>query len=124
MTNFITKDSGVRKERDSWFRRDTDEGKPRYDLIPLDCLKALAELYTRWAVKYWDNNRQLAQEEDAINRFKQSAFRHFIQRMNWEVDEDHWMAVVFNIFAYQHLTKIYHPILMTTWNLLDNIQTD
>ena len=124
MTNFITKDSGVRKERDSWFRRDTDEGKPRYDLIPLDCLKALAELYTRWAVKYWDNNRQLAQEEDAINRFKHSAFRHFIQRMNWEVDEDHWMAVVFNIFAYQHLTKIYHPILMTTWNLLDNIQTD
>lgn len=108
--DFITKDSWVRKERDSGFRRDTDEGKPRYDLIPLDCLKALAELYARWAVKYWDNNWQLASEDDAIKRFKQSAFRHFIQRMNWEIDEDHWMAIVFNVFAYQHLTKIYHPI--------------
>ena len=105
--NFITKDSWIRKEWESWFRRDTDEWKPRYDLIPLDCLKRLAELYMRWAIKYWDDNRRLACEEDAINRFKQSAFRHFIQRMNWEVDEDHWMAVVFNIFAYEHLIWIH-----------------
>lgn len=103
--NFITKDSWVRKERKSWFRRDTDEGKPRYDLIPTDCLKRLAELYMRWAVKYWDNNRRLAEEKDAIDRFKASAFRHFMQRMDWERDEDHWMAIAFNVFAYEHLTN-------------------
>ena len=104
---YITKDSWVRKERKSWFHRDTDEGKPRYDLIPFDCLKRLAELYARWSVKYWDNNRRLAEEQDAIDRFRQSAFRHFMQRMNWENDEDHWFWCVFNIFAYEHLTNRY-----------------
>lgn len=112
---YITKDSWVRKERESWFRRDTDEGKPRYDLIPFDCLRRLAELYARWAVKYWDNNRRLAEEQDAIDRFKQSAFRHFMQRMNWENDEDHAMAIVFNVFAYEHLTNRYKAT--DTWEV-------
>lgn len=112
---YITKDSWTRKERESWFRRDTDEGKPRYDLIPFDCLKRLAELYARWAVKYWDNNRRLAEEQDAIDRFKQSAFRHFMQRINWENDEDHWCWCVFNIFAYEHLINRYKAT--DTWEV-------
>lgn len=101
--NFITKDSGKRVEFESGFRRDTNEGKPRYDLIPLPQLKRLAELYARGAIKYGDSNWQLAKTEVEMKRFKESAFRHFIQWQNGETDEDHAMAIVFNVFAYDWL---------------------
>ena len=51
--------------------------------------------------KYGANNRQQARGKEAIDRFKQSAFRHFMQWMKGEDDEDHGLAVVFNIFAYE-----------------------
>jgi predicted DNA-binding protein (UPF0251 family) len=50
--SYITKDSGKRKEWKSGFKRDTDEGKLRYDLIPTEMLDRIAGLYTRGAVKY------------------------------------------------------------------------
>lgn len=102
---FITKDSWVRKEFSNWFVRDTDEWKLRFDLIPIEALERLAGTYTRWAKKYWDNNRTLAEWEEAISRFKQSAFRHFISRMKWNYEEDHWYACIFNIIAYEYLTN-------------------
>lgn len=49
--NFITKQGKV-KQYSSGMKRDTDENKPRYDLIPPELLKRLAELYARGAVKY------------------------------------------------------------------------
>ena len=33
-----------------------DEGKLRYDLVPVDVLEALVKIYTDGAVKYEDNN--------------------------------------------------------------------
>jgi hypothetical protein len=101
---FVTKDSGKRVEWKSGFRRDTDEGKLRYDLIPPEMLDRLAGLYTRGAVKYGTSNWQLAEDKDAVERFKQSAWRHF---MDWQAsrntEEDHAMAIVFNVFAYEWL---------------------
>ena len=38
---------------------------------------------------------------DDLERFKESAFRHFLSWLNGEKDEDHAMACVFNIFAYE-----------------------
>jgi hypothetical protein len=89
-------------------KRDTDAGKPRYDLIPLDMLKRLAELYARGAVKYGDCNWQLANTEEEYNRFRASAWRHFVSWQNGEVDEDHASACVWNIFAYEHLKGRLH----------------
>lgn len=66
-------------------------------------LKRLAELYTRGAEKYGDNNWKSAETDVEINRFRESGFRHFIQWMNGEDDECHSSAVVFNLFAYEHL---------------------
>jgi hypothetical protein len=102
---YKTKDSGKRKEWKSGFRRDADEGKLRYDLIPLEMLERLAGLYTRGAEKYSDDNWKLAKEDDAIRRFKQSAWRHFVSWQKGDEDEDHGVACVFNIFAYEWLTK-------------------
>jgi hypothetical protein len=102
---YITKDSGIRATFESGFQRDTNEGKPRYDLIPVSMLTRLAELYARGAIKYGDSNWQLAKTPEEINRFKESAWRHFIQWQSGEDDEDHASAVVFNIFAYEYLTN-------------------
>lgn len=99
MTQFVTLDSGERVDYPSGMRRDTDAGKPRYDLIPRPMLTRLAGLYARGAVKYGDENWTLANSDAEVDRFKASAFRHFMQWLEGHDDEDHASAVVFNVFA-------------------------
>lgn len=100
---FTTKDSGVRKAFDSGMVRDTDEGKPRYDLIPILPLRRLAELYARGAVKYGPSNWMKANSDEELQRFKASAFRHLVQALDGDRDEDHWSGAVFNVFACEWL---------------------
>lgn len=100
MSSYITKDSGKRKEFASGMRRDLDEGKPRYDLIPIPPLTRLADLYARGAVKYGDSNWQLADSPEELQRFKASFLRHAYQWLGGDTDEDHAIAAVWNIFAY------------------------
>lgn len=97
---FETKDSGEREEYASGMRRDTNQGKPRYDLIPIMPLRRLAELYARGSEKYGDRNWELANSKEELQRFKASGLRHLYQWLNGETDEDHAIAVVWNIFAY------------------------
>lgn len=100
MKKYITKDSGKRVDFKSGMRRDTDEGKPRYDLIPVMPLRRLADLYARGAEKYGDWNWQLADSEEELNRFKASCMRHLYQWHEGDESEDHAIAVVWNVFAY------------------------
>jgi hypothetical protein len=102
-TNMIykTKDSGERVLFPSGFNRDIQENKPRYDLIPTECLKRLAELYARGADKYGDCNWQKAETEEEYQRFVASAFRHFEQWRAGDTDEDHAMGAIWNIIAYE-----------------------
>jgi hypothetical protein len=102
---YETKDSGERVEFESGFTRDIQKGKPRYDLIPPELLKRLAELYARGSEKYGDNNWRKATTQEEIDRFKASGFRHFMQWQAGEEDEDHAAAVVFNLFGYEWHTK-------------------
>jgi hypothetical protein len=105
--SFVTKDSGERVDYPSGMRRDVADNKARFDLIPLPMLRRLAELYGRGAVKYGDNNWQLADSKEELQRFKASAFRHFIQWLEGDREEDHGAAVFFNITAAEHvLTKL------------------
>jgi len=96
---YITKDSGKRQEFESGMRRDITDGKIRYDLIWRPGLKRLAELMYRGAIKYGDNNWQKAMTQQELDRFKESANRHFEQWFQGETDEDHMSAVVFNLFG-------------------------
>jgi hypothetical protein len=100
---YETKDSGQSVEFDSGMKRDSAEGKPRYDLLPIDMLTRLAGLYARGAKLYGDWNWRTANSEEELQRFKQSAFRHFMQWADGQQDEDHAMAVCFNIFAFEYL---------------------
>lgn len=93
---FTTKDSGNRQEFDTGSVRDTQTGKPRFDLIPTGPLKRLADLYARGAEKYDDNNWQKGQP---ISRVYASLFRHLIAWREGERSEDHLAAVAWNAFA-------------------------
>lgn len=102
-TNFVVKDSGKRQIFASGMQRDTTEGKIdwwRVSVGPM--LRRLAIHLTKGNTKYPDikpgvPNWTLAQGEEELARFKQSAYRHFMQWYREEVDEDHAAAVFFNI---------------------------
>ncbi len=98
---FITKDSGERIEFDSGMKRDTQVGKPRYDLCDKRMYKRWAELMGRGADKYGENNWRKANSQAELNRFRASAERHLISWLDGEDDEDHAAAVMFNVAAYE-----------------------
>lgn len=98
MDEFTVKDSGQRLEFDSGMRRDVTEGKVLWSLIysgPM--LERWAKHLTAGAEKYGPNNWLLAQGQAELDRFRDSAARHFAQWMRGDRDEDHGAAVFFNI---------------------------
>lgn len=106
--DFETKDSGERAVFDSGMQRDTEAGKPRFDLMfPLDVpydeqmLTRLAALYGRGSVKYDARNWEKANSVEEMERMKSSAFRHFMQWFCGESDEDHAAGAMFNIIAFE-----------------------
>lgn len=105
---FETKDSGARAAYDSGMVRDTEEGKARFDLlVPLgvpyqeQILTRFADLLARGAEKYSARNWEKANSQAELDRYKSSAFRHFMQWITGETDEDHAAAVMFNLMCYE-----------------------
>ncbi len=96
---FITKDSGQRQTYSTGMRRDLEDGKPDYTLLDIDFLTRWAELMGRGKVKYGRDNWRLASTEEELQRFKSSALRHLFQWLNGDTDEDHSVAVAFNLAA-------------------------
>lgn len=103
--SFVVKDSGKREEYASGMRRDTTEGKPLYTLIPRELLRRYAMHLTKGAEKYGRENWKLANSQEELDRFRDSAFRHFIQWMDGERDEDHLAAVIFNMWAADYVQE-------------------
>lgn len=109
MTDFVTKDSGERKVFGSGMQRDTETGKPRFDLlfaagVPLEgqFLTRCAELLGRGAEKYQSRNWEQAEGPAELERFISSAARHFHQWLAQSLGappdgEDHAAAVFFNL---------------------------
>lgn len=107
---FKTKDSGERKEFETGMQRDTNKGKPRYDLIiPLlsksPMLERWAHLLARGADKYTERNWEKAETKEELARFKESAFRHFMQWFMNDEEEDHGAAVMFNIQGAEYVKE-------------------
>lgn len=109
--DYETKDSGDRIEYNSGMKRDIQDNKPDFLLCLTDqpykdqLLTRWAALMQRGATKYGRRNWQLANSEEEIERFKSSAFRHFMQWVSGEDDEDHAAAVLFNINACEYTKK-------------------
>lgn len=107
MADFEVKDSGARKVYASGMQRDTDENKIMYDLVfdgPL--FERLAQHLTKGARKYEPRNWMKANGPEELARFRASATRHFVQWLRGDTDEDHAMAVVFNINAALYVQDI------------------
>ena len=96
MTFDSVKDSGERQEFDTGSRRDTQDGKPRIDLIPTLWLKRLGTHLANGARKYGDNNWQRGQP---ISRYYGSAMRHTMAWYDGQTDEDHFAAAAWNTLA-------------------------
>lgn len=94
------KDSGKRESFETGAVRDTEEGKPRIDLllkyIPMPCLMRITQHYVNGAKKYGDHNWQ---KGIPASRCLSSAFRHAYHYLCGDRSEDHLSAVVFNIIC-------------------------
>lgn len=126
MSEFTTKDSGERTQFDSGMVRDTTTGKARPDLIRSGPMfQRWTALLTRGAIKYDANNWMKAKGQAELDRFLESAARHFEIWFMWRrfginievpnspttepLTEDHAAAVFFNVngseYAADRLTE-------------------
>ena len=103
--DFVVKDSGKRQEYESGMRRDTQDGKPDYELIDIGFLTRLAEHMTKGAQKYGEDNWRKANSPEEARRFRKSAFRHLMQYLRGDREEDHASAVVFNLMAAEYVRE-------------------
>jgi hypothetical protein len=90
------KDSGKRQFFNTGSRRDTRDGKGRYDLLPPIAIDRLARHYENGARKYGDRNWEKGQP---LSRYFDSALRHLFKALAHKIDEDHLIAAVWNILA-------------------------
>ena len=103
---FVVKDSGQRQKFESGMVRDTTKGKKDYTLA-MD-----GPMFERWvehlrkgAEKYDKRNWMKAAGQEELDRFKESAFRHFMAWYYGEVDEDHASGTYFNINGVEYVKK-------------------
>jgi len=104
--DFTVKDSGQRKEFSSGMVRDVTDDKISYALIydgPM--LKRWATHLTAGAKKYTARNWMQANSPEEMERFRDSAIRHFTQWVNGDRDEDHASAVYFNLNGYEYVRE-------------------
>jgi hypothetical protein len=91
------KDSGDRQTWETGSRRDTRDGKGRFDLLPWSVLWQDAKYMELGAKKYGDRNWEKGQP---LSRYLDSACRHLAKYMMGLRDEPHLLACRWNIAAY------------------------
>lgn len=96
---FELPDSGAREEWDTGSRRDSQEGKGRYDLLSWHALERIAKHMESGSKKYGDRNWEKGQP---LGRYLNSAMRHLIKWASGEQSEDHLAASCWNIMAMMH----------------------
>lgn len=112
MDDFVVKDSGERISFLGGMVRDTATDKLKWHLVadgPM--LKRWAVHLSKGAKKYAEKNWMLAAGPEEALRFKESAFRHFMQWYNGDVDEDHASAVFFNINGHEYVKEKTNVVL-------------
>lgn len=103
---FVVRDSGERRQFASGMQRDTTVGKVLFHLVASGpMLRRWAKHLTAGAQKYDADNWMKAQGQEELARFRESAFRHFMQWYYGERDEDHAAAVYFNINGAEYVRE-------------------
>lgn len=107
---YVVKDSGESHTYESGMQRDTNWGKVDYSLVfdgPM--LRRWAEHLTKGARKYEARNWMKATGQVELDRFRESAARHFCQLMTGEAGEtkeDHLAAVFFNLNGLAYVEEV------------------
>jgi hypothetical protein len=89
-------DSGKHENFSTGSKRDSREGKGRFDLIPPYAIYRLARHYENGANKYGDRNWEKGQN---LSRYLDSAKRHLNKFLAGFRDEDHLSACAWNCLA-------------------------
>lgn len=87
-------DSGDRTQFDTGAVRDMHEGKGRFDLLPMCVIKRLAKHYENGCLKYGERNWE---KGIPAHSFADSAFRHLVNYLDGEKNEDHLIAAIWNL---------------------------
>jgi hypothetical protein len=108
--SYKTKTSGDKDKFKSGMQRDSQDDKPRFDLIIPKDIPYEETMIFRWAAllkrgmnNYGERNWEKANTQEEYERFKASAWRHFIQLMSGDDSEDHSSAVFFNLNAMEYV---------------------
>jgi hypothetical protein len=97
------KDSGAREEFATGSRRDTRDGKGRYELVSPIVMQRDAVHLENGANKYGDRNWEKGQP---LSRYIDSALRHTYKLLQGFVDEDHASAARWNLAAFIHTQEM------------------
>lgn len=77
-------------------KRDSRDGKGRYDLIPWEVIQILSKRYESGAFLYGDRNWEKGQP---LGRYLDSGMRHLCQFLDGYTNEDHSAAALWNFMA-------------------------
>jgi hypothetical protein len=100
---FVVKDSGERREFSTGSVRDRGDLKPRPDYISPFALLEVGEHMRKGAEKYGPFNWGLGQP---FSEMTASMFRHLLQWIAGDADENHLAAIVFNAQALMHFRHL------------------
>ena len=87
-------DSGERRTFESGAVRDIQNGKGRFDLLPMCVLMRLAKHYEKGAVKYGERNWEKGLP---AHSYADSAMRHLVKYLDGWDDEDHLISAIWNL---------------------------
>lgn len=85
-----------------------DQGKLRWDLLPLTLIEDIVKIYTFGAQKYGENNWQKL--KDGYNRYKAAMFRHLMEFEKGHVNDNesglnHLAHMCWNAIAMMYMAK-------------------
>ena len=89
-------DSGNRSEFPTGAVRDIQDGKGRFDLLPVDALFDLVRHFGSGAKKYGVDNWR---KGIPLSRYMDSAARHLFKLKRGDTDEPHAIAAVWNLMC-------------------------
>lgn len=100
MSEYEVLDSGARKQGPGGMMKEATD-KPWPTTIDTGFLWRLASHMTKGAKKYSRDNWRNAASVEELDGFRDSAFRHLLQWLQGDLDEDHAMALVANVMMYE-----------------------
>jgi hypothetical protein len=97
------KHSELKQQFDTGAQRDTQSGKPRFDLISPFALRRLAIVCAKGAEHYGDRNWE---KGIPLSRMTASLMRHVMAFAAGEVDEDHLAQAMWNAAGIMHFQEM------------------